>query len=377
MIYKNIRHALCAVLLVAFSPTVFASSALITSMLEMVVNMLTPPAKTYTLYIHGRTPATNDFEADYTRFDYWGPSAEAAGDNPRAVNVDGTMHISERTHMIQRALDCYCTGSNWCNIGAHSAGNLHIGYAIANYQHTQRPVKVPDIPAAGSEGENGVCESAGNSTTTGLPKTQTGWNIRSVRVAAGAGGGSELAYAAAGIESSEAVVTAIRLLGLDIFLPEGSWLADIANDRTFALDFDLVPQTARNLYDHNNTAGLTYKLYTGSNSYPYIESVLLGEDDYAVGYHSSGGMSERGRYCNERSDDYPTSPCYKLELANLPANNGVPKWWGHYVDFRDDNHLWRHTTQGVWGGPVRKMQEAIANLISTETRSAQKKSKSK
>ncbi|HEU4372700.1 MAG TPA: hypothetical protein VFS02_04375, partial [Telluria sp.] len=38
-------------------------------------------------------------------------------------------------------LDCFCTGSNWCYIATHSAGDLMMGYALANYGSSARMVK--------------------------------------------------------------------------------------------------------------------------------------------------------------------------------------------------------------------------------------------
>ena len=39
---------------------------------------------------------------------------------------------------IRDALDCYCTGGNWCYVAVHSAGNLQIGYALSKYGDSVR-----------------------------------------------------------------------------------------------------------------------------------------------------------------------------------------------------------------------------------------------
>src|SRR5437660_2608606 len=95
-------------------------------------------ATNYTLWVNGRTGG--GVIGDYTSFSYWGPATTAAGVNKKAVNWDGVSHVSDQNYRIRNALDCYCTGSNWCYVAAHSAGDLHIGYALALYGTTTRAV---------------------------------------------------------------------------------------------------------------------------------------------------------------------------------------------------------------------------------------------
>ena len=162
-------------------------------------------ATNYSLWINGRNG--NGTPGNHADFTYWGPSGTAAGVNKKSVNWDGFNRISNQNYRIRDALDCYCTGTNWCYIAAHSAGNLQIGYAMSLYGGTARYKKTPTANAAGT---------CSNSDGT----TQTGWNIKRVNVAAGAGGGSELANL-------------------------GSWAV------SDPLTSDLKTATARAMYDHN------------------------------------------------------------------------------------------------------------------------------
>ncbi|MGO4478596.1 hypothetical protein AB4Z32_20305 [Massilia sp. 2TAF26] len=135
-------------------------------------------ATNYTLWINGRTGGGTI--GDYNSFTYWGPSSTAAGVNKKAVNWDGYNSIASQSGHIRDALDCFCTGNNWCYIATHSAGDLIMGYVLANYGGSARMKK---NAVANS---SGVCGNADGSS-------QTGWNIKWVRAASGAGGGSELA----------------------------------------------------------------------------------------------------------------------------------------------------------------------------------------
>jgi hypothetical protein len=141
---------------------------------------LAAQATNYSLWINGRggggTPGNH---ADWRA---WGPATVNAGVNKKAVNWDGFNRISTTNGGIRDALDCYCTGPNWCYIAAYSAGNLQIGYALSLFGTSQRFKKNPTPNSAGQ------CSNSDGGT-------QTGWNIKWVNVAGGAGGGSELADA--------------------------------------------------------------------------------------------------------------------------------------------------------------------------------------
>jgi hypothetical protein len=152
-----------------------------------------------------------------------GPATTAAGVNKKSVNWDGYNNIATTNQHIRNALDCYCTGPNWCYVAAHSAGNLQIGYALALYGTSTRSIKTPSPNAAGQCGNSGA-------------GTQTGWNIKWVNVAGGAAGGSELANA-------------------------GDWAL------SEPLVADLKTSTARALYNHNSTTGKWFYLFAGSKGH--------------------------------------------------------------------------------------------------------------
>ncbi len=71
-------------------------------------------ATNYSLWINGRNGS--GVTGNYTDFTYWGPAATAAGVNKKAVNWDGASRIATSNGIIRNALDCYCTGQNWCYI---------------------------------------------------------------------------------------------------------------------------------------------------------------------------------------------------------------------------------------------------------------------
>jgi len=267
-------------------------------------------ATNYSLWINGRSnTAQGGNHADFT---YWGPATTAAGVNKKSVNWDGFSRVSDQNYRIRDALDCYCTGTNWCYIAAHSAGNLQIGYALSLYGGTARSKKNATPSAAG------VC---GNTDGT----TQTGWNIKWVDVAAGAGGGSELANV-------------------------GSWAV------SDPLTSDLKTATARALYDHNQTRAKWFYMFAGAKGTLY-SAVLPGQDDEAVAYHSAGGVSGSGgaSFCNP-ADWF----CNDLTLGTAANEGGRAKWSNHSVAFRDDAESLNHYTNGNWGGVVSKVRADMA-----------------
>lgn len=267
---------------------------------------LSATATNYSLWINGRTGGGQ--LGNYADFSYWGPSTANAGVNKKSVNWDGRSRIADQNHLVRNALDCYCTGPNWCYIAVHSAGNLMIGYTLDLYGGSQRYKKSPSPNAAG------IC---GNSDGT----TQTGWNIKWVDVAAGAAGGSELSDA-------------------------GSWTT------SEPLVSDLKTTTARAMYNHNNTRGKMFYMYAAAKGTAY-SFILPGQDDEAVAYHSSGGVSgtSGGSYCNP-SDWF----CNDLTLGTALNQGGRAKWTNHSVVFRDDGEAYNHYANGVWGGIVSKVR---------------------
>jgi hypothetical protein len=268
-------------------------------------------ASNYTLWINGRTGG--GAIGNYDSFNYWGSASVPAGVNKKSVNWDGRSSIASQSVLIRNALDCFCTGNNWCYIATHSAGDLILGYTLANYGGSARLRK--NAAAAG----NGVCANAGGS--------QTGWNIKWVRAAAGSGGGSELA---------------------DI----GAWTT------LEPLVQDLKTSTARAMYNHNETRGIWFYMYAGASG-GLGSAVLPGQDDGVEAYHSAGGVagSSGTSLCNP--DDWF---CNDLRLGTEPNQGGSTKWAWHSVAFRDDGEDYDHSTRGNWGGIVSVVRSAMENF---------------
>jgi hypothetical protein len=268
-------------------------------------------ATNYSLWVNGRTGG--GVAGNYADFTYWGPSSTSAGVNKKSVNWDGYSHISDQNYLIRNALDCYCTGSNWCYIAAHSAGDLMMGYTLAQYGGTARYKK------NASPDSSGQC---GNSDGT----TQTGWNIKWVDIAGGAAGGSELA---------------------DL----GAWATNVP------LDADLKTSTARAMYDHSNTRSTWFYMYAGASG--AVQSGLLpGQDDSAIAYHSSGGVAgSSGRALCNPSDWL----CNDLKTGTAANEGGSTKWGYHSVSFRDDGEAYNHYTNGQWGGIVSLVRTDMVN----------------
>lgn len=266
-------------------------------------------ATNYTLWINGRSNSATP--GNYADFRYWGPATTAAGVNKQAVNWDGYNSISSQNYRVRDALDCFCTGPNWCYVAAHSAGNLQIGYALAMYGTSSRSIKTP------KPGGSGACTNSGAGT-------QTGWNIKWVYIAGGAGGGSELANS-------------------------GDWAL------SEPLVSDLKTATARAMYDHNQTRGKMFYLYAGAKGTLY-SGILPGQDDEAIAYHSSGGMSgsSGAGFCNP-SDWW----CNDLNLGTAAAEGGRTKWTNHSLSFRDNNEAYNHYNAGNWQGIVGRMRSDV------------------
>jgi hypothetical protein len=280
---------------------------------SLTVALLAAPqalATNYTLWIHGKNGGGTQ-AGNYADFSNWGPSTTAAGVNKKAVNWDGRQRIGGQNYRIRDALDCFCTGTNWCYIAVHSAGDLQIGYALSLYGGTAR-YKKNAIPNS-----SGVC---GNTDGT----TQVGWNIKWVDVASGAGGGSELA-------------------------DNGEWAT------SDPIVGDLVTTTARAMYNHNTTRSLWFYMFAGSKG-TYYSGILPGQDDDAVAYHSTGGVagSAGGAYCNP-SDWF----CNDLTLGSGACEGNHAKWSYHTVKLRDDGEAYGHGANGNWQGIVSKVREDV------------------
>jgi hypothetical protein len=269
-------------------------------------------ATNYTLWIHGRNGSTTK-PGNYTDFSYWGPSSAAAGVNKKAVNWNGTQKISVENYRVRDALDCYCTGTNWCYVAVHSAGDLQIGYALSLYGGSTRNKK------NATPNSSGVCGDAGG--------TQVGWNIKWVDVASGASGGSELA-------------------------DHGDWAV------SEPLVSDLVTTTARALYNHNTTRSIWFYNYAASNGTLY-SGILPGQDDEAVAYHSTGGVSgsSGSSLCNP-NDLFCGGT---LSTGTATCSSGQAKWSYHSVSFRDDSETYKHSSEGNWAGIVSTVRADVAN----------------
>jgi hypothetical protein len=268
-------------------------------------------ATNYSLWVNGRTGGGQ--LGNYADFTYWGPGTTAAGVNKKSVNWDGYNHIADQNYLVRNALDCFCTGTNWCYIAAHSAGDLMMGYTLAMYGGSTRYKKTPSPNSSGS---------CSNSDGT----TQTGWNIKWIDVAAGAGGGSELA-------------------------DYGDWAT------SEPLVSDLKTTTARAMYDHGSTRSHWFYMWAGAKGTLY-SGVLPGQDDEAVAYHSAGAVagSSGGAYCNPA--DWL---CNDLTLGTAATEGNHAKWAYHSVSFRDDAEAYNHYTNGNWQGTVGLVRQDMVN----------------
>ena len=269
-------------------------------------------ATNYTLWISGRTGG--GIVGDYNSFAYWGPASMPAGVNKKAVNWDGRSSIATQSYLVRNALDCFCTGNNWCYIATHSAGDLLLGYTLANYGGSAR-LKKNALP-----NPVGMCGKLGGGAS------QTGWNIKWVRAGASSSGGSELA---------------------DI----GAWTT------SEALVQDVRTSTARAMYNHNNTHDIWFYMYAGARGTLY-SFILPGQDDEVQAYHSAGGVSgSSGRALCNPGDWF----CNDLTLGTAPNQGGSTKWAYHSVAFRDDGEDYGHHTNGNWGGIVSVVRSAMAS----------------
>ena len=268
-------------------------------------------ATNYTLWVNGR--GGGGVVGNYGSFTYWGPASTAAGVNKKAVNWDGYNSIASQNSKIRDALDCFCTGTNWCYVATHSAGDLMMGYTLANYGGSSRLKK------------NAVANSAGQCGNTD-GTAQTGWNIKWVRAASGAGGGSELSDA-------------------------GSWAL------SEPLVKDLKTSTARAMYDHNATRSIWFYMYAGAKGTIY-SGILPGQDDEAVAYHSTGGVAgSSGRSLCNPGDLF----CNDLTLGTAVNEGGSVKWSYHSVSFRDDAEAYNHYANGNWQGIISVVRTAMVN----------------
>jgi len=289
--------------------TSLRAAALAVAVISTLLAAPEASATNYSLWIHGKNGGGTQ-RGNYADFSNWGPSTVSAGVNKKAVNWDGRQKISVENFRIRDALDCYCTGSNWCYIAVHSAGNLQIGYALSLHGGSTRSVR------------NAVPNSSGVCGTTGA--TQVGWNIKWVDVASGAGGGSELA-------------------------DNGEWAT------SDPIVGDLVTSTARAMYNHNTTRSKWFYMFAAAKGTAY-SGILSGQDDEAVAYHSTGGVSVKGGFCNP-GDWFCDGT---LNTGTAATSNGKAKWSYHTVEFRDDGENHDHYQNGNWENIVGVVRADMA-----------------
>ena len=289
--------------------TSLRAAALAVAVISTLLAAPEASATNYSLWIHGKNGGGTQ-RGNYADFSNWGPSTVNAGVNKKAVNWDGRQKISVENFRIRDALDCYCTGSNWCYIAVHSAGNLQIGYALSLHGGSTRSVR------------NAVPNSSGVCGTTGA--TQVGWNIKWVDVASGAGGGSELA-------------------------DNGEWAT------SDPIVGDLTTSTARGMYNHNTTRSKWFYMFAAAKGTAY-SGMLDGQDDEAVAYHSTGGVSVKGGYCNP-GDWFCDGT---LNTGTAATSNGKPLWSYHTVEFRDDGETVDHYQNGNWENIVGVVRADMA-----------------
>lgn len=205
-------------------------------------------------------------------------------------------------------------------MAVHSAGDLQLGYAMAQYGGSTRSVKSPGT------GSGGVCNNAGG--------TQTGWNIKWVDVASGAAGGSELANM-------------------------GDWTT------SSPLVTDLKTSNARSMYDHNQTRSKTLYMFGGASGTWYA-GTLPGQDDEAVSYHSTLGIATTASVCNWSDyfcDDYARVNSSKTGWIEW-YHSGYALWSNRKTQLIDQSESYNHYTNGAWGGivsPVRS--DMVANAL--------------
>ncbi|VXB24080.1 hypothetical protein [Massilia sp. 9I] len=271
-------------------------------------------AANYTLWIHGRAGSGPEgAPGNYKDFSYWGPSQVLAGVNKKAVNWDGRSSIASQSGRVRDALDCFCTGDNWCYVVTYSAGDPLLGYTLANYGGSIRYKKTASPNTSGACGNSGA-------------GTQAGWNIKWVRAAAGAAGGTELS---------------------DI----GAWTT------SEPLVQDLKTSTMRAMYNHNVTRNIWFYMYAGARGTLY-SFALPGQDDEVVAYHSSGGVAgSSGRSLCNPGDWF----CDDLRLRTEANQGGSVKWSYHSVAFRDDGEDYDHYARGNWAGIVSVVRSAVVS----------------
>jgi hypothetical protein len=84
--------------------------------------------------------------------------------------------------------------------------------------------------------------------------------------------------------------------------------------------------------------------------------ILPGQDDEAVAYHSTGGVSVKGSFCNP-GDWFCDGT---LNTGTSATSNGKALWSYHTVSFRDDNESYNHYQNGNWENIVGVVRADMA-----------------
>jgi hypothetical protein len=237
----------------------------------------------------------------------------------KAANWDGRSQIQTSVEFLIELLDKYCTGSNTCDLVGHSTGDALIGYALDKFQAQKR------------------------------------WNINTVFVAGGAGGGTEAADWSVAFSNTDPVVsqlicTTMRALynhnmyGLYANVPNIRFVG--AGTKTDNVNQSINPVTGK-----------------PQSFIPYNQGAWLcrGYSDGLVPFHSQGGVSNYvgniavqayDAYCTEKHTGIFLS-CGQLNSGNAPAQrwNGpnnyvnVPLFNGFYIALIDTAREYNHTDE--------------------------------
>jgi len=223
------------------------------------------------------------------------------GVDPIPVNWDGRQRVADSNATVRDALDNYCRGDNECYLACHSAGCAQVGYALAMF------------------GQEGGADR---------------WNILWVATAGSAEGGSELAETP-------------NMFGEGV-----------------PLDQDLRVGTMRQLYAHDNTAGVKLFMFAGAGysdahpSYGAGGPFLPGDDDLAVAYHSALGVSntafqKEDAWCNKTSFFCPGKVIDEGAHSYQWPNHEV-----QYLDLKSDySHFLADSNGGICTEMFRYMEE--------------------
>ena len=197
-----------------------------------------------TIFVHGKS-SNNFCNPDDTKdlvvgstTNYWGTMTNTVSGKKFFVGYDGksdprTYGSCRAQTVLSKVLATRCKGVDTCKVVCHSAGCYASEFWLSNL---------------------------GSATASSL-----GYKITGVTALAAASGGSELASALNAISFGYA----------------GN-----------AMDQALRVTNARSSFNHNLTGGLNVAHVPGYKGMIGASAILPGEDDFAVAYHSTCGMSE-------------------------------------------------------------------------------------